>query len=103
VNQAEWVCVQGIRPQAAYRWLCEGTLPVPAVRVKQGTVLVPPGVPGGPAAWPHGLYARVSSYGRRADLGRRVVRLTSRGGWWRRPGRAGRGRVRHGRVPLEMS
>jgi putative resolvase len=77
VNLAEWTRVQGIRPQTAYRWFREGTLPVPAVRVNQRTVLVSPGAPAGPAAWSYGLYARVSSYGYKADLGRQVARLTS--------------------------
>jgi len=72
VNLAEWARVQGIRPQMACRWFGEGTLPVPAVRVNQRTVLVSPDVPAGPAAWSYGLYAQVSSYGRKADLGRQV-------------------------------
>jgi putative resolvase len=50
VNLAEWARVQGIRPQTAYRWFREGTLPVPAVRVNHGTVLVSPDAPAGPAA-----------------------------------------------------
>jgi predicted site-specific integrase-resolvase len=56
-------------------WFRVGTLPVLAVRVNQRAVLVSPA---GPAAWSYGLRARVSSYGRKADLGRRVARLA----WW---------------------
>jgi predicted site-specific integrase-resolvase len=56
-------------------WFRAGTPPVPAVRVDQRVVLVSPA---GPAAWPYGLRARVSSYGQKADLARRVARLA----WW---------------------
>jgi putative resolvase len=69
--------VQGIHPLAAYRWFLEGTLPVPAVRVNQRTMLMSPDVSAGPAAWSYGLYARVSSYGQEADLDRQVARLAS--------------------------
>ena len=34
VNLTEWARRQGIHPQTAYRWFRNGTLPVPAVRVK---------------------------------------------------------------------
>jgi putative resolvase len=77
VNLAEWARVQGVRPQAAYRWFREGTLPVLAVRVNQRKVLVCPDVPAGPAAWSYGLYARVSPYAQKADLDRQVARLAS--------------------------
>jgi putative resolvase len=61
----------------AYRWFREGTLPVPAVRVNQRTVLVCPDAPTGPPAAAYGLYARVSSRDRREDLDRQVARLTA--------------------------
>ena len=77
VNLTEWARVQGIHPQTAYRWLREGTLPVPAVRVNQRTVLVSPGAPTEPASSSYGLYARVSSHDQKADLDRQVARLTS--------------------------
>jgi len=77
VNLTQWARSQGVHPQTAYRWFREGTLPVPAVRVNQRTVLVNPdrgdAVVGGV-----GLYARVSSHDQKADLDRRVARLT---GW----------------------
>jgi putative resolvase len=66
-----------VHPQTAYRWFRGGTLPVPAVRVNQRTVLVNPdladAVIGGV-----GLYARVLSHDQKADLDRQVARLT---GW----------------------
>jgi putative resolvase len=76
VNLTEWARSQGVHPQTAYRWFREGTLPVPAVRVNQRTVLVNPGgrksADGGV-----GLYARVSSHDQRADLDRQVARLSA--------------------------
>jgi putative resolvase len=75
VNLTQWARSEGVHPQTAYRWFREGTLPVPAVRVNQRTVLVNPGgsdaLVGGV-----GLYARVSSHDQRADLGRQVARLS---------------------------
>jgi putative resolvase len=75
VNLTEWARRQGIHPQTAYRWFREGTLPVPAVRVNQRTVLVAPhAATSGPAA-ALGLYARVSSHDQRSDLDRQLARL----------------------------
>jgi putative resolvase len=78
VNLTEWSRAQGVHPQTAYRWFREGTLPVPAVRVNERTVLVSPDVPVGPAAAAFGLYARVSSHDEKSDLDRQVARLR---GW----------------------
>jgi putative resolvase len=78
VNLTEWARTQGIHPQTAYRWFREGTLPVPAVRVNERTVLVSPDVSLGPALAAFGLYARVSSHDQKSDLDRQVARLT---GW----------------------
>lgn len=78
MNLTEWARVQGVHPQTAYRWFREGTLPVPAVRVNQRTVLVSPDAAVSteqPAAF--GLYARVSSHDQKDDLDRQVARLTS--------------------------
>ena len=77
VELAEWARVNRVHPQTAYRWFREGTLPVPAVRVNQRTVLVCPDAPAGPAAVAYGLYARVSCRGQREDLDRQVARLTT--------------------------
>ncbi|MDD4866092.1 MAG: IS607 family transposase [Mycobacterium sp.] len=78
MNLTEWARVQGVHPQTAYRWFREGTLPVPAVRVNERTVLVSPDVSAVPALTAFGLYARVSSHDQTADLDRQVARLT---GW----------------------
>lgn len=67
---------QGVHPQTAYRWFRNGTLPVPAVRVNERTVLVSPDAAGGAHRDTFGLYARVSSHDQRADLDRQVARLS---------------------------
>jgi putative resolvase len=77
VNLTEWARARGVHPQTAYRWFREGTLPVPAVRVNQRTVLVSPDTPAEPAAAGYGLYARVSSHDQKPDLDRQVARLTA--------------------------
>ena len=77
MNLTEWARAQGVHPQTAYRWFRAGTLPVPAVRVNQRTVLVSPDASTGPAAVGYGLYARVSSHDQREDLDRQVARLTA--------------------------
>ncbi|MFE3449425.1 recombinase family protein [Nonomuraea sp. NPDC059194] len=77
MNLTEWARAQGIALRTAYRWFREGTLPVPAERVGPRTILVnldantSPSVTGG-----LGLYARVSSPDQKADLERRLVRLS---------------------------
>jgi putative resolvase len=76
VNLTEWARSQGVHPQTAYRWFREGSLPVPAVRVNQRTVLVNPDVAGGAVVVGVGLYARVSSHDQRDDLDRQVSRLS---------------------------
>jgi putative resolvase len=56
----EWARLQGIDPQTGYRWFGDCRLPVPAVRVKAGTVLIAPDAalaPGGTGGI--GLHARV--------------------------------------------
>lgn len=78
MNLTEWARLQGVHPQTAYRWFREGTLPVPAVRVNERTVLVSPDVTIGPAPTAFGLYARVSSHDQKSDLDRQVARLS---GW----------------------
>jgi putative resolvase len=76
VNLTEWARLRGVHPQTAYRWFREGTLPVPAVRVNQRTVLVNPDL-GDAVVGGVGLYARVSSHDQKADLDRQVARLTA--------------------------
>lgn len=77
MNLTEWARAQGVHPQTAYRWFREGTLPVPAVRVNQRTVLVSPDAAAAVPASGFGLYARVSSHDQKADLDRQVARLTA--------------------------
>jgi putative resolvase len=76
MNLTEWARTQGIHPQTAYRWFRNGTLPVPAVRVNQRTILVNPDAAGVQARDGVGLYARVSSHGQRDDLDRQTARST---------------------------
>ena len=76
MNLTEWARLQGVHPQTAYRWFREGTLPVPAVRVNQRTVLVNPDL-GDAVVGGVGLYARVSSHEQKADLDRQLARLTA--------------------------
>ena len=66
----------GVSKFTAYRWFREGTLPVPAERVGR-LILAGVDVAKREAARTV-LYARVSSYDQRSDLGREVARLT---GW----------------------
>ena len=65
-----------MHPQTAYRWFRNGTLPVPAVRVNERTVLVAPAAIGAETPVALGLYARVSSHDQRSDLDRQVARLS---------------------------
>jgi putative resolvase len=75
VNLTAWARLNGIHPQTAYRWLRQGTLPVPARRVGPRTVLVE--VAGGGPTGGVALYARVSSHDQRADLERQLGRLVA--------------------------
>lgn len=76
MNLTEWARRQGIHPQTAYNWFHAGTLPVPAVRVNQRTILVSPDAALSAPTETIGLYARVSSHDQRADLDRQVARLS---------------------------
>lgn len=59
----------------AYRWFREGKLPVPAHRA--GRLILVDTAPAGRAAGVVAVYARVSSAGQRAGLGRQVARVTA--------------------------
>ncbi len=76
MNLTEWARRQGIHPQTAYNWFRVGTLPVPAVRVNQRTILVSPDAVLSDPQPKLGLYARISSHDQRQDLDRQVARLT---------------------------
>ena len=77
MNLTEWARSQGVHSQTAYRWFREGTLPVPAVRLNQRTVLVNPNLGDAAVVGGVGWYARVSSHDQKADLDRQVARLTA--------------------------
>lgn len=71
----EWARQQGIAYKTAWIWFRKGLLPVKAIQLKTGTILVEPEpkpVDGGVA-----LYARVSSHDQKADLDRQLGRLSS--------------------------
>ncbi|MGR8011226.1 hypothetical protein [Streptomyces hypolithicus] len=71
MDLTEWVEAQGVHPQTARRWCHEGTLPVLAMRVGPRTILV--NIEANQAVdvvVGMGLYARVSSHDRKADLAR---------------------------------
>ena len=76
MNLTEWAGSQGIHSQTAYRWFRNGTLPVPAVRVNERTVLVSPDSTSCGCGEAFGLYERLSSRDQRSDFDRRVARLS---------------------------
>ncbi|MBM0240389.1 IS607 family transposase [Micromonospora sp. ATA32] len=65
-----------MHPQTAYRWFREGTMPVPARRLRSGTIMVD--VVSDDTQGQVVVYARVSSVDQRADLDRQVGRVA---GW----------------------
>ena len=73
---AAWARQVGIHEDTAYKYFHAGCLPVPAVQLPTGTILVQeptPALPGAGTA----LYARVSSADQRADLDRQLGRLVA--------------------------
>lgn len=70
----EWARQAGVRYETAWRWFKAGILPVPAVRLPTGTILVLPPTPPSPAV---ALYARVSSHDQKGDLERQKARLVT--------------------------
>ena len=77
MNLTDWAHARGVQVTAACRWYWEGALPVPAWKAGR-LILVSPGTAADPCRQGGaGLYARVSSPARGADLGRRVARLPS--------------------------
>lgn len=68
-----WAAQNGIKYQTAWRWFRDGTLPVKAIQLPTGTILVEPAAP--PVANKVVIYARVSGADQRADLDRQVGRL----------------------------
>jgi len=68
---SDWAKQQGIAYQTAWRWFKAGRLPVPATKTPSGAILVDPTPVVGNDAW---VYARVSSYPKKADLDRQAER-----------------------------
>ncbi|HEY1977133.1 MAG TPA: IS607 family transposase [Candidatus Baltobacteraceae bacterium] len=67
-----WAKKHGVHYQTAWRWIRDGTMPVPWTQLPTGTILVhPPEVHSGGVA----LYARVSSADQKSDLERQLGRL----------------------------
>jgi len=71
----DWARRAGVHPKTARRWFHQGVLPVPARQLPTGTILidVQPEANGTGVA----LYARVSSWERKADLDRQLERLSA--------------------------
>ena len=67
----DWAKQQGIAYITAWRWFKTGKLPVSAARTPSGAILVNPTTAVGNEAW---VYARVSSYPKKADLDRQAER-----------------------------
>jgi len=70
-----WAAQQGIPYKTAWLWFKRGVLPVKAIQLKTGTILVDP--PPKAAESAVALYARVSSHDQRGDLDRQLGRLSS--------------------------
>lgn len=67
---SDWARKQGISYLTAWRWFKAGKLPVPAVQLPTGTILVQERVEGTTV-----LYARVSGHDQKDHLQRQVERL----------------------------
>ncbi|WP_033326011.1 IS607 family transposase [Streptomyces yerevanensis] len=70
---SEWARQQGVSYQTAWRWVKNGTMPVPVRQTASGTWLVDDG----PASTQERVvaYCRVSSVDQKADLDRQAVRV----------------------------
>lgn len=68
---SDWAKQQGIAYITAWRWYKTGKLPVSATQTPSGAILVDPTPPTGNSAW---IYCRVSSYAKKDDLNRQVIR-----------------------------
>jgi putative resolvase len=75
VSLAEWARWQGIHPRRRIAGPAEATLPVPAVRVNQRTVLVAPTAAMSVPAAALGRYAGVSAHDQRSELDRQLACL----------------------------
>lgn len=75
VKLSEWARENGVDRHTASRWFYAGILPVPAVRLPTGTILVED-APKPVSVESVALYARVSSSDQRGDLDRQLSRLS---------------------------
>jgi putative resolvase len=71
----EWAREAGVHYRTALRWFHDGVLPVDAVQLSTGTIMVTP--PRQPEGGQVVAYARVSSSGQRDDLDRQVGRVVA--------------------------
>src|ERR1700756_1892169 len=78
MNLAAWAERNGVARVTAYRWFHAGQLPVPARKVGRLILVEAPAGQAGPRART-AVYARVSSTDQKADLDRRVARVTAWG------------------------
>lgn len=72
---SEWARRNGVTYKTAWKWFNAGILPVKAVRLPTGTILVMPATEEPPKEV--ALYARVSSHDQKKDLERQLARLVS--------------------------
>jgi predicted site-specific integrase-resolvase len=70
----DWAKKQGITYKTAWNWFKTGKMPVPAIKTPTGMILVQerPEPSETTDAW---IYARVSTYAKKADLDRQAVRI----------------------------
>jgi predicted site-specific integrase-resolvase len=68
---SDWAKQQGIAYITAWRWFKAGKLPVKASKTPSGAILIDPSPVVADEAW---IYARVSSYPKKADLDRQAER-----------------------------
>ena len=72
---SDWAAQNGVKYQTAWNWFKSGILPVPAIQLPTGTILVSPPVTSKSQAV--ALYARVSSHDQKGDLERQQGRLVA--------------------------
>ena len=70
---SEWAEANGIRRKTAYTWFHSSILPVPAIQLATGTILVQEPRIAPEAGGACALYARVSSSDQKDDLERHSV------------------------------
>ena len=74
---SQWARDNGVEYRTALRWFHAGHLPVDAVQLETGTILVQPALSAGDRAGETVVYARVSSSDQRDDLDRQVGRVVA--------------------------